>query len=1269
MPVTTHAWRAFGILLLVFSGALWVHPGGMLTAADPAWFNQPQFFAYFSGYVFSVDPLIYQIPYTGQAWGIHLPNTGTNDYLKSEIAIWKHRNATTPYFCSTNGSAVWGVPLPPEWDAFRMRTLDGQYWDQYGMPIYSISSPVFQAFLKQQAQRAVDIGCDGILLDAPETQFTTAIYNPPHNAGSFDSVTLAAFRNWLQQKYSSAVLQSQYGIVDISNFNFGDWIRTNNLSDKWNSRPLTGLPLEFFLFRRQELIGFLRDLVSSTKAYALQQYNRDFLFTSNPYFDELAYLERDMMDLSTNEAGYIRSTMRTTHPFMAQHIKSWKGWRSPILVLPEAFPPSINVPNPLTKATANLMRVIIADIQAAGGMPGATTQMNVGLGTPEPVDLSVVHRYADFILNSPQMVHTSTPSRIALVESAPSVVGRLFLTPAEANPDNGPTAYTGTARLLLDGGFTYDSVFFPDTTYSTLPSPSGQSLSRYQAVLAPSVWALDDNQVNALLAYANAGGTLIVVGSFATSRPDGSAASRPQLAGALPRSGAAAYGAGRIVVSQELFGVEYQNADNGTQRQARAAFERFLSQYVESDVQVNGVTAVIHEPGITPFFYLDANRQPLVHLVNYDYDDATDQFFPKTNFTLNVRVGSVVVDDVVLRSPDSPFAQTVPFLRNGNTITLTIPRVDAWVVLSFQQNKFAPVISVSAPTHDFGAVGGSTLNFSVQAQDPDQNALTYTWSVNGQPDNDAFGPSYSVQLPVNASGIYTVTVTISDGSHTTQRSWSINVAAYCPPRVLFDETHTEYNTIDATRASQLNPDHPDWVLFGILAKAMGPGYRVSRLASGAITPEVLAGTDVLVLAAPRNTLNAAESQAITYFVQAGGALIFLGDVGLNTAINTLLGQWGIQFDRTMIESQQTTCCPGNFYLNSFANHPAVAPDAGFYTNNGGSFTVSQGAIPLGFTSSAEWKSTSGQATQQPGEPNGPFVMVAATQAGNGRVFVVSDNAFHDGYLQQSSFFGNLSLFLSALAWLSAPVNPAPPVPSTTNPAISSVVNAASFTAGVAPGGWATIFGQNLSNTPASGLGWSSGDFNGVFLPTSLAGTSVRVDGRAAAVAFVSPTQLNIQVPDYTSYGTVSVQVDGPYGRATSTANIQSFAPAIFPAAAGNATYAAAVGVDGRPIALPDQIPGARLARPGEILQVFGTGFGETVVHRPAGQLVNATPLANTVTATICGQIARVSYAGLVGAGLNQINVTVPVLPPGTCTVQFAVAGTASQDGIVLPIGQ
>ena len=154
------------------------------------------------------------------------------------------------------------------------------------------------------------------------------------------------------------------------------------------------------------------------------------------------------------------------------------------------------------------------------------------------------------------------------------------------------------ARLLLDSGFTYDAVFLPDTTYSQIAPLQAAELAKYSLVIAPSTFSLDDNQVAALLAYANAGGTLIIDGAFATNEPSGSPASHPELQPILAAPGETAYGAGNLVYSTELFGVEYQatsggtlvGVDNAAQRQARASFQRFLTPYIQPDVRAGPAT-------------------------------------------------------------------------------------------------------------------------------------------------------------------------------------------------------------------------------------------------------------------------------------------------------------------------------------------------------------------------------------------------------------------------------------------------------------------------------------------------------------------------------------------------------------------------------------------------------------------------------------------------------------------------------------------------------
>jgi len=71
-------------------------------------------------------------------------------------------------------------------------------------------------------------------------------------------------------------------------------------------------------------------------------------------------------------------------------------------------------------------------------------------------------------------------------------------------------------------------------------------------------------------------------------------------------------------------------------------------------------------------------------------------------------------------------------------------------------------------------------------------------------------------------------------------------------------------------------------------------------------------------------------------------------------------------------------------------------------------------------------------------------------------------------------------------------------------AITGVVNAASWAAPVAPGSIIAIFGSQLASTTAAAVGFP--------LPGDLKGTSVTINGTAAPLYFVSPGQINAQMP-------------------------------------------------------------------------------------------------------------------------------------------------------------
>jgi uncharacterized protein (TIGR03437 family) len=236
------------------------------------------------------------------------------------------------------------------------------------------------------------------------------------------------------------------------------------------------------------------------------------------------------------------------------------------------------------------------------------------------------------------------------------------------------------------------------------------------------------------------------------------------------------------------------------------------------------------------------------------------------------------------------------------------------------------------------------------------------------------------------------------------------------------------------------------------------------------------------------------------------------------------------------------------------------------------------------------------------------------------------------------------------------------------PTITSIVTTSSNIAQIAQNTWIEVHGTNLSQV--SYLTWSGANFsNG--LPTTLGGVSATVDGLPAAIYFVSPTQVNILAPLDSATGTVPVQLNTPYGQtAIKTVTELQTSPAFFFIDAP-ATHVAAVHLSGSllgPASLSQPGYPFTPAMPGETVELFATGFGQT--NPPlTGQLTNVGPFALSLptmpTVTIGNLPAIVSFAGLVTPGLYQFNVIVPASAPnGDLTLVASYNGSTTQNALI-----
>ena len=208
--------------------------------------------------------------------------------------------------------------------------------------------------------------------------------------------------------------------------------------------------------------------------------------------------------------------------------------------------------------------------------------------------------------------------------------------------------------------------------------------------------------------------------------------------------------------------------------------------------------------------------------------------------------------------------------------------------------------------------------------------------------------------------------------------------------------------------------------------------------------------------------------------------------------------------------------------------------------------------------------------------------------------------------------------------------------ATAPPAIASVANAANGNAAVAPGGLISIYGSQMS---ATNIATSQ-----IPLPTALGESCLTVNGAPIPLLFVSPQQINAQLP-FNVGGNVTMSIHTPAGISNNyNFVVQSAAPAIFlSGTAGPETGLATIfrADNGQLVTATNPI------HYNDTVVIYLTGMGTTSPSVDAG-LATPLTLLSWVTQppvlTLGGSNLNVLYAGLVPgyiSGLYQINATVP----------------------------
>jgi uncharacterized protein (TIGR03437 family) len=228
---------------------------------------------------------------------------------------------------------------------------------------------------------------------------------------------------------------------------------------------------------------------------------------------------------------------------------------------------------------------------------------------------------------------------------------------------------------------------------------------------------------------------------------------------------------------------------------------------------------------------------------------------------------------------------------------------------------------------------------------------------------------------------------------------------------------------------------------------------------------------------------------------------------------------------------------------------------------------------------------------------------------------------------------------------------------------------------IAPATWIEIYGVNLATTRSQT--WAGTDFNGIQAPSTLGGTTVTVAGKPAFVDFVSPGQVNVQVPSGVAAGTQPLIVTTAGGSSLAySVTVKALEPGFLAPPAfilKGAQNVVALFSGTLTYVLPVAVPGATTsrARPGDNITLYGIGFGLVTPDTPAGQIVqqnNALQAAFQVA--FAGVPATVSYAGFAPGyvGLYQFNVVVPnVAASDSVPLTFTLGGASGPQNLFIAV--
>jgi hypothetical protein len=657
-----------------------------LKAGEGKAFLKQPFFAI----TWAQDPAIFKaIPSTVIDWRVEHRNAGEiTPQSKADIA--RYLNQGTRYLGSyLSPMFIDGDNPPAVWKEYACLDLDLKpiSVDKPGMSGYgagawwgNIADPGWQKIIIEQGRQLVDLGVEGFTID--EATFNREVIFV--RGGTFDRYSMEGFRVWLAGRYTAAELFSRFKIKDIAAFNYREYILQNNLRDTWNKEqyPPALLTYEFSQFQMMECSKFWRRFSSELKTYAKDKYGREVLVSiaGTPEFNDRLF--NDFADYLTGEHFYFNGQSPMVRA--ASVIRLGEGFASRTAMLAEVSHDRGTIP----PATKNLFKYIFADTYAAGGMliaDGSRFMTMRGWDYVQPFvtfDIPEAARYVNYTAAHPELYSLSRPSRIALVESIPSMRGNGVIPTEGDRPDSGEL--NGMSELLTDLNLPFSVLLSGDGELIDR-SLTLESLKPYAVVILPAVALITDAEVQVLFDYVKGGGVVIATGRCGSYDRRGRAVSRPALEALTLSEGEHVLGAGKWLTLWDSPGSNYfwnKSANQSWSPTARAATEPIKAKFMAALSKYTKPEVTTDAPSLVNLHRYADGKRVVLHLVNYDFDQTKDQFTPAGQFKVSVELPpGLNPQKVILHDFEKGAASEITLTVRDGRAEFTVPGLYAYTVV------------------------------------------------------------------------------------------------------------------------------------------------------------------------------------------------------------------------------------------------------------------------------------------------------------------------------------------------------------------------------------------------------------------------------------------------------------------------------------------------------------------------------------------------------------------------------------------------------------